>query len=229
VAATDGEYPFEFEQGLLRVKDGGESMPYIFMLLLCNVAPTAGHAGTAVMFEHLCVEAATNYLGGRRQSNARAIRFGSPRKAPLGKLKQIIDHACSQMYEGGGCKSPELAGHVGDDGLDVLAWKGFPDRKIGKLVAFGQCAAGSITWTAKLNELDGRKFSQKWFRDPLVCDPIRLFFVPRRVPAQDWRHAAIDAGIIFDRCRIAATLKDLDANLRSDCQKKIARLMKQAA
>jgi hypothetical protein len=202
------------EQGLLRVKE--KDAPYNLLLLLSFTNPTSGHGGTAVLFERLCTLAAHNYFGGE-ENNAEAIRFGAPRKTPFAKFSQAIDNLCGQLGEGMGCKDPALASDTGDRGLDIVAWKHFPDRKPGKLVAFGQCSSGSGDWTKKLNELDGTKFSKKWLQEQLLVPPIRFFFVPRRISNDHWRLVGIDAGIVFDRCRIASCLPELDAVLKRDC------------
>jgi hypothetical protein len=205
-------YPFEVARGHLRLKVESRGSPYILLLLLSVVKPTAGHRGTAAHFEHLCTLAAKGYLGGKN-NNVTAARFGSPRRTPLAKLHQAIDDICVQLAEGGGCSRPDLAGHLGDEGLDIIAWRNFPDAKEGKLIAFGQCAGGAGDWQNKLAEMDAIKFAKKWFRKMLVVDPLRMFFVPRRIPAVDWETSGIDGGILFDRCRIVACLDELDDEL----------------
>jgi hypothetical protein len=217
-------YPFEVEPGLIRLKKGWKSSPYVTLLLLSATAPTAGHNGTAVLFERICRYAALEYCGGAANGTD-AIRFGSPRRAPHAKFHQAVDNLCGKLSEGGGCRQPHLANHTGDDGLDIVAWRPFPDLKEGKLVAFGQCAAGAVGWEAKLSELDGEKFTQKWFRQMLVTKPIRLFFLPRRISRERWENAGIDGGILFDRCRIASCLRDLDADLVKDCKAAVAKLI----
>jgi hypothetical protein len=224
--ACHGEYPFELEQGLLKLRDDRATAPYMLLLLLSFKEPTPGHEGTAALFELLCTHAAKQYLGGEL-CGAAAFRFGSPRQNPFAKLSQAIDYLCEQLCEGGGCRDSKYAKHTGDDGLDIVAWKHFPDRRSGKLIAFGQCAGGRTNWTDKLNELDGRKFAAKLFRDPVVVDPIRFFFVPRRLPSDDWEKVSIDAGVVFDRCRIASCLKGLDENLNRKCADFVKTFIKQ--
>lgn len=220
-------YPFEITSGLLRATGGWKSSAYVLLLYLSGAQPTTGHNGTAVLFERLCREAALHFFGGQKNS-ADAFRFGSPRKKPIAKLSQVIDELCKQVIEGGGCKSPAKASHLGDEGLDIVAWRKFPDLKEGKLIAFGQCAGGEGNWEEKLTELDGRKFAQKWFRQMFVVDPIRFFFLPRCVPREDWENAGIDGGILFDRCRIVACLPKLDPILVQDCKKALAFLIKKS-
>jgi hypothetical protein len=94
-------YPFEVEKGLLRLKADPEKSIYILMLLMSVSKPTAGHDGTATLFEHICTHATLGYLGGPT-NGVRAMRFGSPRKAPLAKLSQAIDDLCHTLAEGGG-------------------------------------------------------------------------------------------------------------------------------
>lgn len=224
--ASAGQYPFEVEQGLIRVPDVAQTSPYVALLMMSVIAPTTGHNGTAALFEHLCTHAAHTFLGGKA-NDAGALRFGAPRKKPHTKFRDAIDHLCVQLAEGDGCKVATET-HTGDNGLDIVAWRGFTDRKPGKLVAFGQCAGGTTDWDSKLNELDGTKFAKKWFRAPLAVDPLRLFFVPRRVPKDDWFNTAVDGGILFDRCRIAACLKGLDASLVQECTAIVNKISKKA-
>ncbi len=195
-----GAYPFDVDNGLLRVNGGWEGAPYSLLLFLSQSPPTTGYEGTAVLFEVLCAHAAMQYFGGA-SNNVEAIRFGSPRKAPFAKLSQAIDHLCMRLAEGSGCRQPALAAHTGDDGLDIVAWRHFPDRKAGKVVAFGQCAMGLTALSAKLNELDGHKFARKWFQQSLVVEPMRFFFLPRNIAMEGWENTGIDGGVVFDRCQ----------------------------
>jgi hypothetical protein len=227
IACGNNGYPFDIEQGLLRLKSKPEDFPYILLLLMSATTPTAGHQGTAALFERMCTQAALEYLGGTA-NGAGAIRFGSPRKTPLAQLNQAIDDLCVRVAEGGGCKISAKAKHLGDEGLDVVAWRHFPDTKEGKLIAFGQCAGSATGWQQKLIELDSRKFIQKWFREILVVDPIHLFFVPRRIPRDDWHNAGIDGGILFDRCRIVACMTNPTQDLARECRASALRMIAEA-
>jgi hypothetical protein len=226
-ACGTDRYPFAVEPGLLRLKQAQEISPYILLLLLSLRKPTAGHAGTSALFEALCANAALGYLGGP-ENGAEVIRFGSPREAPLTKLSAAIDHMCAALGEGGGCRHPRLARHTGDDELDIVVWRKFPDSKEGKLIAFGQCASGATDWQAKLSKLDGARFCKKWLRRMCVVDPVRLYFVPRRIPRDEWEHAGIDGGILFDRCRIVACLSHTNAELTRRCTQHARTLLAEA-
>ena len=149
-------------------------------------------------FEELSAAAARSYLGGD------SIRFGAPRVAseiPAGfgdavaKLSQVIG-------EGDGHRDDLGTGAEQDDGVDVVAWKSL-DHRVGKAILFGACASGS-DWEEKLTELQPLRFCQTHFANPVTPPPIKAFFTPRVVPAQRWSRSTSKAGIVFDRCRVAA-------------------------
>lgn len=220
--ACGGAYPFIIDSFGIKLKpiDLTDSN-YVFLLLLTKLGPTTGHAGTAALFEHLCSHAACYYLGGAA-NRAQVVRVGAPRKTPLTTFQRAVDDMCIKLKEGGGCKpSPRRARSTGDGKLDIVAWREFPaDERRGKLIAFGQCAAGQSGWQDKLSELDPRNFVKKFLRESLVVDPIRLFFVPWRVNQEEWDDISADAGIVFDRSRLVGCLENLSKDLAK--QRKLA-------
>lgn len=220
--ACGGRYPFEIGAGSMISKGDLTESPYVFLMLLSLVGPTSGHRGTAVLFESLCAAAAQEYVSGR------GYRFGAPRPAPLTRFGTALDDLCASLGEGGGTKPGEGRNHTGDGGLDLVAWRPFPDGRCAKLIAFGQCAAGKGNYESKLNELDGAKFVKKYFRTALPIDPIRFFFVPWRLRSAAWEKMAIDGGVIFDRCRIVALLSTLGHSLLMDLQSATRRMMRRA-
>lgn len=227
--ACGNAYPFEIDQGGIRLKqiDPAES-DYIFLLLLTKLGPTNGHDGTAVLFEYLCAHAACTYFGGTTNL-AKVLRIGAPRRPPLATLSAAVDEMCSQLGEGGGCKSSKKMAHnVGDGQLDIVAWRKFLDDRVGKLIAFGQCAAGLSDWEDKLTELDSTSFAKKWLRESFAADPIRFFFVPWRVSQKKWYDISCSAGIVFDRSRIVACIERLDPELAKRRKEATEEMVKRA-
>jgi hypothetical protein len=147
------------------------------------------------MFEHLSTVAARNYIGGN------ALRFGAPRDTMPSSFKEAVDHLCRALGEGSGSRGGPTSG-AKDDGLDLVAWRSFPDTLPGKVILFGQCAAGGDAFD-KTGELKPHAFCDQWMRTHPVSGVIRAFFVPHRVEPQHWEKHNRDAGIIFDRCRVA--------------------------
>lgn len=203
--AAGESYPFTFSGTLLSGKgDWKQFTPYIFCLLL-SVCDDKKKKVTGInhemMFEQLSCIAAGNYIGGR------SLRFGAPRKElPVG-FRDALVKVCAEINEWGFPSNKKVL-HRKDDGLDLVAWKPFPDRQIGKLVLFGHCASGQ-DWDDKINELRPDVFCSRWLggdKSPIV----KTFFIPHRLPSEMWDHHATAAKLFFDRCRIAYWVKNDD-------------------
>ena len=89
-----------------------------------------------------------------------------------------------------------------DDGLDVVAWREFPDRNASKLILFGQCAAGR-RWKNKTHDLQPSGWCKRNFAGPVAVDPVPAFFVPFALSAKNANLAGVNQ-ILLDRCRISA-------------------------
>ncbi len=199
-------YPFEVGRGFIQLWDGFERSAYVFQLLLTYSGPMLGtrrrrESRAEVIFEDICVEAAQSYFGGR-EVGGRALGFGFPRQRAHASFPRAVAFLCSELGEGGGCSDIGTRARPADAKLDVVAWRDFLDLREGKLIGFGQCAAGS-NWKDKISELDHEAFCKKWLREALAVNPVRMFFLPRRLARPEWRHTAIDGGVLFDRCRIS--------------------------
>ncbi len=200
VIAAGNNYPFTFSGSLLKLKNGWQSFtPYIFCLLLsyCDDAKKkVAKINHEVMFEYLSCLAAKKYIDGE------VLRFGSPRKndpLPSGFLNAMTD-VCGAVGEWS-CSTASNTLRKKDGGLDLIAWKPFPDRQIGKLILFGHCASGN-NWHSKINELQPGDFCSRWLggdKSPIV----KSFFIPYRVTTEVFADRAISAKLFFDRCRIA--------------------------
>ncbi|MBI3986597.1 MAG: hypothetical protein HY343_06740 [Lentisphaerae bacterium] len=197
VAATRENYPFTFSGTLLKSKgDWRDFTPYVFCLLLsyCDekMKKIKGFQHE-IMFEQLSCLAARNYIGGD------ALRFGSPRKELPSGFLEALTVVCGKVKEWTPVARKTLRRK--DGGLDLVAWKHFPDEQIGKLVLFGHCASGS-DWDDKINELQPNDFCSLWLggdRSPIV----KTFFIPHRISPDLFADRAVSAKLFFDRCRIA--------------------------
>lgn len=203
VSSAVDSYPFTFSGTLLQIKQDWRSfIPYVFCLLLSycddNKKKVRGIKHT-VIFEQLSCLAAKNYIGGE------VLRFGSPRKELPSSFRKALSTVCEKVEEWSSSSTASTI-HKKDGGLDLVAWKRFPDRRIGKLILFGHCASGQ-DWDGKINELQPSDFCSEWLageKSPIV----KTFFVPHRLPDEIWAHRAISAKLFFDRCRIAYWVKN---------------------
>lgn len=204
--ACAGSYPFHIVskgQMIRFVGDVGCStghILYAYMLLATRLNMNADriHAGIdgADLFEELAAEAARCYLGDRSKS----LVFGTAARERGFKAK--VQDLCMRTGEGDGFYDHVAAGRRKKDGkLDVVAWTPFSDSKPSKLLIFGQCKTGT-RYEDQLAQLQPDSFCRKWFRSQPAVMPVRAFFVTEALSRSLWRDTAMDAGLLFDRCRI---------------------------
>lgn len=213
-------YPFELGAGSITLKGPwGEFVPYLFCLCLSyfgdpsqpaisNVEDDddelaedeASHLFPRRLFEHLCALAAGNYLGGQ------SIRFGWPRRGLATRFADAVESlSIEHLREGKGFSGSSAAADKKDGHLDIVAWKDFPDGAQSKLVIFGQCATNKDPqWEPKVHELRPSSFWRTWIAGHFTNDIQSAFFIPHRVDTGRWLEHANSAGLLFDRCRIAA-------------------------
>ena len=212
--ACDGGYPFVLGDKGVTVRldepedEAGVARHAIYKYLLLatrlNMKDNRCHAGCdgALLFEELAAESAKLYLGARSES----LVFGTA--AGAGDFPGKIDELCERMGEGGGfCNRDGAPPRAQDGKLDVVAWKPFADRLPGKLIAFGQCKTGTH-YEGELTQLQPGSFCSKWIHTPPAVTPVRMFFLAEARPRARWRSAAVDAGILFDRCRVVDFCRD---------------------
>lgn len=203
--ACAGKYPFSICDDGRTVRMSSSTDPrtqtiYMYMLLATrlNMKDDRIHGdldGTR-LFEELAADSAGCYLGSR----AKSLIFGTAAQG-VGFVEKVND-LCRHLGEGGGFNDRSSGGATQKDGkLDVVAWTPFSDERPGKLVLFGQCKTGTH-YRNDLTHLQPRSFCDKWFRFPPTLTPTRAFFVTEALPSSRWRETAIDAGLLFDRCRI---------------------------
>lgn len=207
--ARDG-YPFSLDGQVVQRRDVrllGSS--YVFCLLVSNLAlvPSVDLAFPRRYFEALSRDVAATFLGGH------AVRFGSPRvPAEIPKsFKHAVDALCIRLREGGHFSGQPT--HWDKDwGLDVVGWRDHADALSGKLLMFGACATGE-DWPQKVNQLQPTNFCNEWMARQPCSTPLKSFFLPYTVPSARWESVSRSAGMVFDRCRIAATLPAMSFSL----------------
>jgi hypothetical protein len=205
---------------LVRVRDISSKPNYVpdgtvsFYLLLATQLnmktqrTQAGEDGAAV-FEQLCSEVAIRYWGGPGP-NVCSIVFGTGRiteelkdhdELHAGEFRSAVNRLCGELREGFGFHAVSDSRVTARDGkLDVVVWRRFADGRPGQLIGFGQCKTGTH-WQNDLSKLQPEAFCGKWMLKRPGVVPIRLYFVADRV-VDRWYENSVDAGILFDRCRI---------------------------
>jgi hypothetical protein len=216
---SGNRYPFDITSNTLTLRSDGDTSLYVFLALLSWYGKDAGPAGTdgEKIFEEVSAKAAEKYLGGDGESGrARSVVFGFPRTVLPAGFAAAVNSLCGRMREGGGHRGGrQTLPHQKDGKLDVVAWLEFHDNRQGKLITFGQCATGE-NWTSKITELpQPHDWCSHWMADKPLVWPVRSFFVPHRVTRDRWADSCTFGGILYDRCRIASLVPNVNGALNT--------------
>lgn len=228
-------YPFRLERTSLafRGKLNEQSLLYLFLLLATrlNMRDDRRHAGLdgAALFESFSCEVARNFWSGSRSTSddlVDAFVFGTSRsqlaswddEATIGQstFGLAVTQLCERLGEGGSFR-PKTADpiYAKDDRVDVVVARSFSDKRVGRLLAFGQCKTGTH-WRGELPRLKPEAFCRKWLDITPPATPLALFFLSDRVAGNLYNESA-DGGILFDRCRALDYAGRLPAQLRKAC------------
>lgn len=165
------------------------------------------------LFQVCSTIAAAGLLGGA------AVSFGFPRPDGSGFLTALQRTYEERMQEGRTERTvrPGVSSHTKDGGIDVIAWRQFPDGLPGKLYLLGQCASGAQYPQKGVGSYLG-SFHGDWFTRTPGTRPIEALFVPfaldheltvrrteSRAEARHGRYLSLarDLGVLVDRCRLA--------------------------
>lgn len=215
-ASAPGGYPFAVDADTVAASDQAATSLYSFLLCLSALGgdDLAGITPRR-LFEDVSGAVIRAYFGSDDVTSL--YHFGFPRRIGPAGFSAALDELCGTIREGVCTRTGvKVAADQKDATLDVVVWKQFPDNRAGSLMGFAQCATGG-NWRTKTTEMQPRVFSEMWTERPLVSQPTRLFLVPHRVDMDYWELTSRQAGIVFDRCRIAWLGQHVPANLLADC------------
>lgn len=213
-------YPFalsENEENFF-YKKTQTNLSYIFCLLISYYGLSdLMHKNTSKgsnLFEGLCTYVAHEYLS-NDLGECGNLQFGSQRygwekkKRPLPKA---VDELINCLGEGINTVhkikvGQKIVADGGDGGLDVVAWRKFPDKRTGYLLFFGQCATAK-NHSEYLNKLKEHQCFLETHLN-IDMDPVFGFFLPHSLTGNDgenkghWERIKMTKNIPFDRTRIA--------------------------
>jgi hypothetical protein len=183
-----GHYPFQVRpRGVLLSHTKSEEQlttgEWVYLFCLLSSAIREGGLQTtnesiktriASLFQVCACLAAVGYLSGSVSS------FGFPR-AQGNAFLPALQLAYREFGEGtvrGDDNVPSgFPSQLKDGGIDVIAWKDFPDKLPGKLYLLGQCASGR-NWRDKPVGQYVRSLHGNWFTWPPPSGPIEAIFIP---------------------------------------------------
>jgi len=225
--AAASAYPFVLDSRGTTLRVSGQEFSdaqivYTFCLLVseyrrAQLLPQfvfrAHTAAVEDLFQVCSTVAAAGLVGGA------AVSFGFPRPDGSGFLSALERTYVQRMREGETERvaRPGVSSQTKDGGIDVIAWRQFPDALPGKLYLLGQCASG-----AQYPEKGVRSYLDSFHGDWFTCQPgskaIEAVFVPfvldhdlavrrgeSRSEARFGRYLSLARrlGVLVDRCRLA--------------------------
>jgi hypothetical protein len=206
-ATGSAAYPFERGDSSIRLKGTARSYPAYFFCLALSYYGWKIRKGAPenpwLLFEELSLFSAKNYLGGNAMLFGTSARKGS--KAANNAFRSNIEALIKALGEGQCFTSPKTFSSK-DSKLDIVAWKGFADKRSSQVIVFGQCKSGK-NWTDGLSELEPDAFWDQWLAGGKgkVSQLLRSVFVPHRLfDEEEWDHRARWARLLFDRCRVVS-------------------------
>ena len=188
---------------------------YLLLATRLNMRDDRIHAGIdgTLLFEELSADVAREYFGPR----AKSLVFGT--SAGSSGFEEKVNDLCHQLKEGGGFIGRDIEDTDAKDGkLDVVVWSPFKDGLPGKLIGFGQCKTGTY-WEDSVTQIQPSAFRDKWLSSALFVPPVRMFFIAEDLASSPKRRGvAIDAGLLFDRCRIVDFCDGVDLDVMTKIQ-----------
>ena len=203
------DYPFEVSDIAVRPRESASTSIYQALLLLSPGSPyrqliaPKPTSDMAVLFEQITVEATKQLLG----SNSDALRFGWPSdEGRPERFSDAIEWLAKRMgVESGTAFRPPKRK---DGGVDVVAWRSFPDGRKGFPVTLVQCTLQRDI-VPKSRDIDLRIWAG-WLT--LEVDPLVILAVPGTVEStEDWNEIAVRS-LILDRIRITGLVNHLDVS-----------------
>ena len=215
--SSANKYPFDFQRYSMKINENPSFLKEIYLfLLLCtrfnmNTQKTHNEIDATLLFEKLCAHVARNFLG----ASANSFVFGT---ANPGNFEDKVNDLINKVGEGRAFQNPNNNTPTKqDDSLDVVVWKEFADKRIGKLIGFGQCKTGT-SWRDEIHRLNPGDFCKKWFNQHPVYDPLRMVFICDTLN-EDFNFYDVQVGFLFfNRFRI---LEYVSENLEDEIKQDI--------
>jgi hypothetical protein len=179
-----------------------DEIPEYFLCLYYSFNGANDYSGGTGLFEKISAQALKNFLNGD------VFILGFPASKSFNEYLDDIGNLC---YE-----DRILPAHYSykDDGVDVVGYKSFDDKRSSNLYVLLQCAAGKH-WTAKKAIVMNRWLKYfKWYSDNLIQSISTVDFVEN----EKWEKNSSSFGMLIDRLRIYNFLyeKNVDPILRQE-------------
>ena len=192
-------YPFSFiGQTVSAVASWEENPAYSFCMLVSMPRcyddwSTNGYGEQGWLFESLTKASIENQF-----LDWEVYHTGWSPSNPV-KLSQLVDEVANQLGENTGPIKPWADPDGKDEGLDLLCYRPFPDKRAGIPVYLIQCASGKH-WIDKLDEPD----LNVWTKIVVfAAKPRKAFAIPFALPDDEFMRRCNQVnGMLLDRYRL---------------------------
>ncbi len=200
-------YPFNVDAGNISHDPKNTNLVYEFCLALCNAPSLTKGVFRKLprLFELVSTDLIRFYMG----VNSCSFHSGWPRSDNQPSRFRDLMQELHKLTEEWIWKPEDFLppdpdpATAKDEGIDFVIWKTSPDaRKIGQLFIIGQCACGN-NWPDKFNDIDVQKL-KRWFKPMTLVPPVKAFATPFHITTPLLTEASRQAGLVFDRLRLAA-------------------------
>lgn len=220
-ATMKGAYPFHVRAGSI-IHSPSTTGVYEFCLFVARKPTGRSKMGISLsaIFEWIARDVMTAHFG----AGARGFRTGAPvypfegRGVRTRETFQKLEAQCGEFRWSPIPDFPDdpAPQYLKDCGLDIVVWKPWLDKRPGHFFAIGQCACGKND----INVAKGRELSldrlQNWLRPVTWARPTRCFLTALHIPnAVRLKELSTEAGIVFDRARLALTAETYPEQMRS--------------
>lgn len=195
-------YPFEVGRNSVTYRPSASGFYEFCLAAACSPSITQGEF---VNFPRKFERAVSTLIQMFFGDGSQAMHLGAPRDSGVGttfKKGMATLHTQSGEWiwrpEEGLPANPTMNG---DEGVDFVVWHPMLDSREGALFLLAQCACGG-DWLEKWNDLKLEKL-QKWFSPMTRVPPVRAFATPHHVVDGLLHEALREAGLVFDRARLA--------------------------
>jgi len=157
------------------------------------------------LFERVTASALTGYL---RMCSVEITGFPREDSVPR-PFRQCLDYLARKLHEKRG-STQVFSSNTKDEGVDVVAWQPFNDKRPSQLILLAQCATGR-NWRGKTSQImpDVWRNYVNW-----LAGPAKAFAFPFVGMPDEWDRLSFQAGILLDRLRISSMLAASGRNSR---------------
>ncbi len=221
---SNRQYPFKCNHASIQIDSLTNSSDYlyVFMLLATRFNMNSDRVQNEIdgtdLFEFISAEAIKNFFG----HNSSSFVFGTGHRLSFEKK---IAEFIAKVGEGEKFKNPDSNPPTkNDDGIDVVVWKEFADKRKGKLIGFGQCKTGT-EWRDGIHKLKPGDFCKKWLYSSPVLTPLPIVFLTDTMNEEYNFISTQTEFLVFNRFRI---MEYASFGLSNEIQDKIIIWVKEA-